>query len=241
MKTYPYTHARVISLAHPSILRKSLFLLFSTIISYFAFAGPGGGDPNNGTPEFSVPLVLKTFNANISHKKIKLNWVTGHELDLNYFVIERSTNGKDFSQVAIVFAADNSNITKKYSYNDAIDNSARGIVYYRLKLIDTKSRFQYSAVRIIKMEEGNGGATEKLVQAYPNPVVNELRITVPESWQNKQVNYEVYNANGNLVKRLATANANQTETMSVRELGAGTYIVKAYTKDEAASERIVKK
>jgi len=43
-------------------------------------------------------------------------------------------------------------------------------------------------VRIIRF--GIDATAGLRLQAYPNPVVNELRITIPNTWQEKQVNYE---------------------------------------------------
>ena len=159
--------------------------------------------------------------------------------DLRHFVIERSTNGVNYTEESVVFAMGNSTAVQNYDFSDALSTSSKGVVYYRLKLIDSRRRYQYSPVRLIRLSEN--AAAEMKVQAFPNPVVNELRVTVPASWQNKQVSYELYNLNGSLVKRITNMNANQTETLNVKELGAGTYVVKAYTQNESASERIIKR
>jgi hypothetical protein len=240
MRTYLYTHnCAVITLQRPDIFRKSIFLLFSTLITFAVFAGEPSA-PNNASnnAEFSLPLVLKTFNVVMNNKKAQLSWVTGHEKDLSHFVIERSTNGIDYTETSIVFALGNLTAVQNYNFSDPLNASAKGVIYYRLKLIDSRKRFQYSPVRLIRLSDASG---EMKVQAYPNPVVNELRITVPSSWQNKQVSYEIYNLNGSLLKRITTLNASQTETLNMKELGTGTYVVKAYTQTESASERIVKR
>lgn len=167
-----------------------------------------------------------------------LNWVTGHEKDISHFVIERSTNGIDYSETGMVFAAGNSTAVQNYAFADAVNTNSKGVIYYRLKMMDAIKRHQYSPVRIVRIGDV---VTDVKVQAYPNPVVNELRVTVPANWQNKQVSYEVYSVNGSIVKRITTANASQTETLNVQDLAKGTYVVKAYTQTESASERIVKK
>ncbi|MGB8193650.1 MAG: T9SS type A sorting domain-containing protein [Chitinophagaceae bacterium] len=187
--------------------------------------------------EFTLPLVLKNFNASLNNKKVNLDWVTGHEKDLSHFVVERSTNGVDYTEAGIVFSLGNSTAVQQYNYQDMVSTSSKGVIYYRLKMMDSYKRYQYSPVRIVRIGDA---PTEVQVQAYPNPVINELRVTIPASWQNKQVSYEVYGANGNLVKRISTGNASQTETLNVQGLGKGSYIVKAYTQNESASQRIVK-
>lgn len=192
----------------------------------------------NNEVEFTLPLVLKSFNASLNSKKVDLSWVTGHEKDISHFIVERSTNGIDYSESGVVFAAGNSSAVQNYSFPDVLNTSSKGVVYYRLKMMDSRKRYQYSPVRIVRIGDA---PTQVQVQAYPNPVVNELRVTVPANWQKKQVSYEVYNMNGNMVKRIVNTNASQTETVNVQDLGTGTYVVKAYTQDEAASQRIVKR
>lgn len=238
MKTYPYTHANAVAIQQPSFLRKSLFLLFSTLITFAVFAQEHSDGAAANNAEFMLPLVLKSFDASIHSKKVNLKWVTGHEKDLSHFVIERSTNGTDYAEEAIVFASNNSGAVHNYHFAQALNTASKGTVYYRLKLMDSRGRHQYSNIRIVRL--GDADATT-MVQAYPNPIMNELRVTVPANWQNKQVSYEVYNLNGYMIKRITNKNASQTETLNVQELGTGTYVVKAYTKDETASQQIVKK
>lgn len=192
----------------------------------------------NQAVEFTLPLVLKSFNASLNNKKVALNWVTGHEKDVSHFVVERSTNGVDYTEAGIVFAYGNSTAVQNYSFPDVLNTASKGVVYYRLKMIDNQKQYQYSPVRLVRIGDAPAEVT---VQAYPNPVVNELRVTVPASWQNKQVNYEVYNANGVLVKRIQNETASQTETINVSTLQKGNYVVKAYTKEESAAQRIVKR
>jgi hypothetical protein len=235
MKTYLNTHVRAVTLQQSSMYRKGLFLLLSTLVTYFAFAGEEPKPAQEA--EFSLPLVLKTFNASLNNKKVNLTWVTGHEKDLSHFIIERSTNGRDYTEVAIVFAMGNPKAVQSYNFADLVDADTRSIIYYRLRMLDSRKRQQFSPVRIIRISDA---ASNVKVTAYPNPVVNELRVTVPASWQNKQVSYELYNLSGNMIKRISTNHASQTETLNVKELGNGTYIVKAYTQSESASQRVVK-
>jgi len=105
-------------------------------------------------------------------------------------------------------------------------------------MVDLNKKYQHSTTRLIRTSEAVASVK---MQAYPNPAVDELRITVPAAWQNKPVNYQVFNTNGQLVKQLVNKSASQTETIDVRELGAGLYVVKASTTAESATQRIIKK
>lgn len=194
---------------------------------------------NYQTPtEFTLPLVLNEFSATLANKKVALSWSTGKEKSLSHFVIERSVNGVDFSEAGIVMAEGNSNVTINYSFADAINVKAEGLIYYRLKMVDMDGRFQQSQVRLIRIGSEKQQVT---VATYPNPVTSELRITIPAAWQNKSISFDLYNANGQLVKHVVSGKASQTEVMNLNELTSGLYILKAGNGSETAVQRIVKR
>jgi hypothetical protein len=213
---------------------------------------PNGADQANNSPihlttqvagnisndQFSLPLVMTAFNAILEDNKVSITWTTGLEKRLNYFVIERSSNGVDFKEAALVFAVTTSSAKQNYSFIDAINVHGNGLLFYRIRIVDINGRYQNSAVKLIRLGDA---ATVTHVEAYPNPVVNEVRITIPSKWQNQQVRYEVYNISGRLVKRMTNSNANQTEVLNMQDCGAGMYIIRTSTDLESQSQSIVKK
>jgi hypothetical protein len=203
--------------------------MYSMYFKSFAYQAP---------QEFTLPLVLNNFNATLSNQKVMLNWQTGMEKELSHFVVERSIDGANYTDAGMVFAGGNSGVKLNYSFADQVVSSPKGIVYYRLRMVDLDKKYQHSTIRVIRTNEAT--ASVKMT-TYPNPAVNELRVTVPSSWQNKSVNYQVFNTNGQLVKQIVNAAASQTETIDVKDLGAGLYVVKASTATETATQRIIKK
>jgi hypothetical protein len=71
-------------------------------------------------------------------------------------------------------------------------------------------------------------------------VVNELRITYPQAWQDKKVTVDLVNANGQTVKHVTDARAGQTETLNVNDLVAGIYFVRASNGTETTVQRVLK-
>jgi len=193
---------------------------------------------NNDNGEFSLPLVMTAFKAVLNDDKVVLTWTTGLEKKLSHFVIEKSTDGKDYKDAAIIFAVTTSSAKQNYSYTESISMHTRGILYYRIKIVDPTGKFQTSAVKVIRVDDEPEFAT---VETYPNPVVNEVRITIPSKWQNQQVMYELYNAGGLLVKRVVSNNANQTEVLNMQNCSAGLYVVKTSTRSESKAQSIFKK
>ncbi|APD06385.1 hypothetical protein UJ101_00848 [Flavobacteriaceae bacterium UJ101] len=69
--------------------------------------------------------------------------------------------------------------------------------------------------------------TEQLeVNAYPNPVINQLFITIPTTYTLKQIPVQVYTANGLLVLNNIYDIHNNTVEVNATSLGSGLYFVK---------------
>ncbi len=191
----------------------------------------------NTSQEFSLPLVLTEFSATLNNKIVGLNWITGKEKSLNYFVVERSVNGVDYKEIGVVVASGGSNVKTTYNFSDEINNKATGIVYYRLKMVDFEGRSQRSQVRMIRVGEEKDNLR---LDTYPNPVTSELRITLPVAWQNATVSFDLYTSNGLMVKHMVAGKSNQTEILNVNDLRTGVYIIKVSNGTETAVQRIVK-
>ncbi len=157
----------------------------------------------NQPTQATLPVTLKSFDTKLISSKVQLDWSTSEELNFSHFIIERSTDGKEYKETALIFA-DAHSINYTYSYAEPVNQNASGFLYYRLKMVDRDATFKYSAIRIVKMNVKNSVVS---ISAYPNPVTNELRITIPSNWQAKQIVYDVVNMNGVIMKHKISASA----------------------------------
>ena len=80
-----------------------------------------------------------------------------------------------------------------------------------------------------------------MVLVYPNPVVRELRITIPSSWQQSRVQFQVAKQDGQVVLRWASANASQTEVADCTRLAPGIYFVSVSRGGEMMVQKVIKK
>ena len=192
---------------------------------------------NSFAASSTLPVSLISFQANLKDKTATLNWITSNHFNFSHYVIEKSTDGRNFEQAAVLFVdANYSNASNGYTYKDNLQNSSSKVVYYRLKMVDTDDRYSYSEVRMVRL------ATENKVQisTFPNPVVNELRVMVPAEWQEKAVTYEIYNSNGVMVSRVQNSKAAQVQQLNVQQLNSGNYIVKVSNGTAVSTSKIVK-
>lgn len=85
-----------------------------------------------------LPVELISFEGKCSGNDIVLNWCTASESNSDYFSVEQSANGIDFTTVGRVAAAGTSGEKHCYQYKTAGMND--GINYFRLRETDRNSR-----------------------------------------------------------------------------------------------------
>ena len=231
MFTYSHNNVSSLTIKYGSITANN-----SRSPRQFSMYMKGFTYPNTST----LPVKLVSFSATINDDEADLTWTTSSEKDVSHFSVEKSVDGQNFSQAGIVFAAGNSAAIVNYSFADKnLNTSPKGIIYYRLRSIDIDGSSELSAVRMITLGSHNKKATSILT--YPNPVTNELHITIPTSWQGRKVTYELMDNNGRATKRKTVANASQTESIPVANLGRGFYIASVTCDDESAQQKVIKR
>jgi len=84
---------------------------------------------------------------------VMLNWTTETEEDNSMFVVEKSLDGIDFSEVGTVEGAGNSFEVKKYSFLDVMAKAEK--IFYRLKQVDFDGSHEFSDVLSIDKKGEN--------------------------------------------------------------------------------------
>jgi hypothetical protein len=186
----------------------------------------------------NLPLKLMSFSAVLNNSKAELTWRTVSETNVSHFEIEKSHDGRNFNEAGIVFARGNEADITTYSFSDLIDTDNDKVIYYRLRSVDIDGKSQYSEIRIIRINK-QAESTIKIL-SYPNPVTNELRISIPNNWQSKKIVYELFDTNGQAAKRIETASSSQTETVNTSTLAPGAYIVRVSCDGHTAQQKIIK-
>lgn len=186
----------------------------------------------------TLPVKLASFTATLNNTNADLKWTTASEINASHFVVERSLDGRTFTDAGMVFAMGNSADAVNYSFADNLSQVTVPVVYYRLRSVDMDAKTTYSETRIIRLTKMKENTVS--IVTYPNPVSNELRITVPSGWQNKPVLYELYAMNGQVARRIQSASSGQTETLNVSTLARGLYVVKVTCEGVVAQQKIVK-
>jgi hypothetical protein len=187
------------------------------------------------TLQTSEPVKLTTFTSQLVNDKIWLTWSDQQEQAINYYGIERSYDNKEFTQVALLFPGEEASVINNNAYKDPIKNTATSVIYYRLKLVDKGGRYKYSETRTVHL--GNNLEPVQLITS-PNPVMNELHVSVPATWNNKTVSCQLLNTDGSVIKSFTIQH---TATIGMANVPAGTYYIKVIDGHEKSIQTIIKR
>jgi fibronectin-binding autotransporter adhesin len=91
-----------------------------------------------------LPIELLEFAGRSEGPSNYLEWTTATEINNDFFTLERSADGYDFQQIAVVDGAGNSSSLIHYENYD--HNPFLGVTYYRFKQTDFNGLFSYSNI-----------------------------------------------------------------------------------------------
>jgi uncharacterized delta-60 repeat protein len=196
----------------------SNFIMFGGMASGGLGAGTGGlATARLFNSSLVLPVHLMGFTASKLSQSVALYWQSANELGVDSYEVERSSDGAHFSKIGSVTATSRNDYIKKYSFEDFHPATVN---FYRLKIINTSSRPEYSVMLIVRFENG------RALLASPNPVRNtlNLQITQPKG----SVSVQLFDVSGRLVKKAQFQSEGLTfsTAINVSNLHRGIYFVK---------------
>jgi PKD repeat protein len=192
-----------------------------------------------------LPVKLISFDAKVQGKDVLLNWSTASETNNRDFELQRSVDGRNFSYAYIIKGTGNSNNTTNYNLVDknAFVNSQQpkansGILYYRLKQINSDGEFNYS--HIVRVSEHSQSIHS--VSIAPNPYSETFSVLF-NSISSSEVSVEVMDIQGKVLIKQSAAVMGGLNTVFVNEssnLRSGVYFVRLNMNGETQVLKLVK-
>ncbi len=170
-----------------------------------------------------VPVELTYFEATPSRKDVKLIWQTVSETHNKGFEIERSTNQKEWRNIAWVKGAGTTSEVKKYEYIDRVP--PLGNLYYRLKQIDIDGRFEYSDIEVLSLESD-------VLKIYPNPSSGEF-IIADNNLPIDVIN--IFDLYGSLIERISPKN----NRINLSHLPKGVYFLEVNANQKQHRKKLI--
>jgi hypothetical protein len=186
------------------------------------------------TTSTTLPVELISFGAMPVKEKVKIYWTTASEENAKEFIIEKTRNGMDFTEVGRVKAAGNS--TSMLNYRGYDDNPSEGNNYYRLKQVDFNGKYSYTKLVSAKYLPS---AADLGVQ--PNPAKDNAVITFNASG-NYPVRLKVNSMQGKMIldKYFTAVEGVNEYSLNMSELPKGIYSVQLIVDDENMISKLVK-
>jgi hypothetical protein len=118
------------------------------------------------TPLGVAPVTFATISASWKGVKALINWKILTELNTKNYIIQRSVDGVNFSDIATVAAIGNT--TTELNYKWTAEHPLPGASFYRIKSVDYDGRLSYS--QIVKLNKSTSKIPDLTI--FPNPVKN---------------------------------------------------------------------
>lgn len=155
-----------------------------------------------------------------------LSWTVAAEESVREYIVERSTNGIDFSPIGSIDFRAGGTGSQDYQYTDNNPPiSAGGVIYYRIREVDQDGRYSFSAV--VSSRQANAG--NKLI-ILGNPVSSKnIELSLSSSRAGVAV-VRLIDAHGRvlaIMKLPVIAGVNRMQLTSGTFLAKGIYFVEA--------------
>lgn len=173
----------------------------------------------------ALPVHLFYFAAEKENDHVKLEWKTENEINFSRFEVEKSNDGRSYSKIKTLPALNNPGTC---NYN-ALDESATGTIYYRLRMIDVDGSFTYS--KVVRINAGK----KYTVVVYPNPASDKLFVQNINKYNTGQI----IDITGKIIQEFTIVP--NDEQVTIDRLKNGVYYLKLISKEDVQTVRFVKK
>lgn len=195
-----------------------------TIGSDFKFKGAGvvtgysyaDASTGSGFLIFSpLPVTFQAFYVTRQGSNSQLSWSTSEEVNNGYYAVEKSSDARNWKQVAVIMGAGTSALVNKYSYTDK--NITDAVVYYRIRQVDMSGSAFYSVIRSLR--NGNSLITNIYTSSYKTVTI-DFNSDVKDN-----VSIQLINMSGQVIVRKQFNQASYRLIVDAMSASSGVYAV----------------
>ncbi len=179
-----------------------------------------------GASAAPLPVTFANVSAKETNGKVGINWSNLTESEINYYEIERSSDGANFSSIGKVSPKANDFSSQSYSFTDATPNAVN---FYRVKAVEFAGT--YKTTTILKV---SNQVTGKSFQVYPNPVENKVVTIQTNNIQGGVYSAQVVTISGQVLmnKNVTFQNGSASQSFELpANINPGTYLLRIQNGD----------
>jgi hypothetical protein len=180
-----------------------------------------------------LPLAWLDFSAEKLNQGALLTWSTMDEKNTSHFVVERSSDGKNYKKVGQLKALGKTN-QNNYDFEDA--ESISGTVYYRIVQYDEDGTYTYSVIRSIQHHKA-----ELLVSPTKHTGLFNLKLSSLSN-TSRSVDVYLFSAMGTEVyhAKYQPTLGNLDADINITDLSSGVYLIKVSTDEGIYTSKCIK-
>ncbi|MGH1337439.1 MAG: T9SS type A sorting domain-containing protein [Aureispira sp.] len=174
----------------------------------------------------------------INNNYINVNWTTNKEIDVDYFIIERSTDNANFVPLTTHDAVGNSQIAQRYAIDD------RAVLpninyYYRIQTVNMDGTSNYTNSVVTSLSKDGNVQT---VNLFPNPLHTGAATIEVTSELDKDASIIVYDAIGQriMVREIAIQRGLNTYQIDAQAWPSGLYYIHLNSADASTVKELIK-
>lgn len=182
-------------------------------------------------------LDFKSFTGGWKKNVIDLKWSTKTEVDIEGYVVKRSTNGEEAVEIASYLTDPTllaiGDAVSRYNYSDAYA-MASNTYFYIIEAIDIIG----AAIPSASLEVVGEGVVGT---SYPNPF-NPSFVVPLELYSAQDVNIKLYDMTGRVVRNIAQGNhsaGHYEYRVDCNDLSSGVYILRTVINDNPSSQKML--
>jgi len=178
-----------------------------------------------------LPIELLNFEAAYMEESgfVELKWSTATEIDNDFFTVESSQDGSNWTEILRKEGAGTTN--QLMNYKDFDKHPYNGINYYRLKQTDYDGDYSYSKILAVNILN----SIDYKIITFPNPVNTRLNISSPG------ISFEeifIIDNKGAIVAQQLNPSFSENIQIDFGRFKNGNYLIKLKTKNTIATKKI---
>lgn len=165
-----------------------------------------------------LPIELSGFQAEKVNQDVEISWTTQSEINLDYFELERSTDGRVFYPIYQTEGRGTEDGPQTYRYLDR--SPAAPTVYYRLRNVDLDGSSGLSKMVVVSTNETGirniyqvPGNKKLIIEYYPNTPSQNGILTL-------------FDTSGRVLRQFELQTKANTQEIDLSQLNIGAYFIR---------------
>lgn len=186
-------------------------------------------------PTIQLPVKFVSVYANVNEQKtIDIDWRVADEINVNYYTLEKSLDGKHFFNIGKIAVKHSNSSENEYIFNDKYPSLCFN--YYRVVMIEKSGNKKYS--NVVKVEFIK---PDQFISIYPNPIKNKTLNIYFNQNKTNQYSVEILDMLGHQIQKTKINTSSTQVNYSIQlnpSIQAGNYQIIFSGKDFRTSSMI---